>query len=157
MYKGDIIENINPSSKRYGEQAEVTDVTSSHVHVEYDDGDIGKCKISAVSRYYKVIDEATDLDDVDGGCSGRCGAVSQNTNNQTNKPKNMKKIVEFAKSLILSADEKLLRKVGLKDECGDYTREAIDIVIEKLVHDNEQVLIDLATAMEAERKADKNS
>lgn len=42
-----------------------------------------------------------------------------------------KSIVEFAKNLTLSKEEKLLRKVGLKDSDGDWTEEARHIVKDK--------------------------
>lgn len=41
-------------------------------------------------------------------------------------------IVKFAKDLTLSKEEKLLRKVGLKDEEGNWTEEAMRIVENKL-------------------------
>jgi hypothetical protein len=44
-------------------------------------------------------------------------------NNKTNMD-----IVTFAKNLTLSSDEKLLREVGIKDNCGNYTGSALDIV-----------------------------
>lgn len=66
-------------------------------------------------------------------------------------PKNiMTTIKEFAKNLVLSADEKLLRKHGLKDGCGSYTADAKDLVIEKLTSDNEKYLIDIAEQKEKE-------
>ena len=66
-------------------------------------------------------------------------------------PKNiMTTIKEFAKNLVLSADEKLLRKHGLKDGCGNYTLDARDLSIEKLTSDNEKYLIDIAEQKEKE-------
>jgi hypothetical protein len=41
----------------------------------------------------------------------------------------MEKIVQFAKNIALSADEKLLRKVGIKDGQGNYTEAARTIVV----------------------------
>lgn len=64
----------------------------------------------------------------------------------------MSKITTFAKNLVLSADEKLLRKYGLKDECGEFTDEAESLVIAKLVKENESYLIELAKGMEEEEK-----
>jgi hypothetical protein len=68
------------------------------------------------------------------------------------KPKQtiMSKITTFAKNLVLSADEKLLRKYGLKDECGEFTDEAESLVMAKLVKENEAYLVELATAMQSE-------
>lgn len=67
------------------------------------------------------------------------------------KKKLMDNIIAFAKGLTLSADEKLLRKVGLKNECGDYTPTARELVFAKLCSDNEAYLLDVATKMEAEK------
>lgn len=64
----------------------------------------------------------------------------------------MSSIKEFAKNLILSADEKLLRSQGLKTECGDYTQDAKDIVMEKLAKENEAYLIEIAKAKKEEEK-----
>lgn len=73
-----------------------------------------------------------------------------NKNNKQTKNNIMSKITTFAKNLVLSADEKLLRKYGLKNECGEFTDEAESLVIAKLVKENEAYLIELAKAMEAE-------
>lgn len=64
----------------------------------------------------------------------------------------MNPIIEFAKNLTLSADEKLLRKVGLKDECGEYTASAMEIVLDKLMKDNEPYLLTIAKELEKEIK-----
>lgn len=50
--------------------------------------------------------------------------------NKTNKPKNkfMSKIVEFAKNLNLSKEDKIYRDAGLKDEQGRWTKDAHNIV-----------------------------
>lgn len=62
----------------------------------------------------------------------------------------MSKISSFVKNLALSEDEKLLRKYGLKDECGEYTCEAKDLVIQKLIGDNNAYLVEVAKGLEAE-------
>jgi hypothetical protein len=67
----------------------------------------------------------------------------------------MSKITTFVKNSLLSADDKLLRKYGLQDECGDYTSEAVDLVKAKLVADNRAYLVETAKALEAEEKASK--
>lgn len=67
----------------------------------------------------------------------------------------MSKATNYIKNLTLSADEKLLRKYGFKDGCGDYTGEAIDLVKMKLVKDNEVYLIEIAKGLELEAKEDK--
>lgn len=62
----------------------------------------------------------------------------------------MSKISEFVKSSLLSADEKLLRKYGLKSDCGEFTMEAQNLVITKLVKENENYLVEQAKALEVE-------
>jgi hypothetical protein len=48
--------------------------------------------------------------------------------NQPKQNKLMESITKFAKNLTLSIDQKALRQVGIKDENGNYTREAREIV-----------------------------
>jgi len=72
------------------------------------------------------------------------------TTNKFNIKKSMNNIVTFAKDLLLSADEKLLRKMGIKDECGEYTSEAEGLVSHKLIKDNEPYLLEIAKAKEVE-------
>lgn len=67
----------------------------------------------------------------------------------------MSKVTSFVKNLTLSADEKLLRKYNLKNECGEYTSEAIDAVKLKLVSDNESYLIEIAKGLEEEENKNK--
>lgn len=69
-----------------------------------------------------------------------------------NKKTFMENIVSFAKNLTLSADEKLLREAGLKNSCGDYTSEARELVLQKLIKDNEAYLIEVATAAKVANK-----
>jgi len=71
------------------------------------------------------------------------------------KPKKtiMENIVDFAKNLVLTDDEKLLRKMGLKDSCGNYTSTAFDLLEQKYAKDNEAYLIEIAKA----KKADEDS
>lgn len=68
------------------------------------------------------------------------------------KHKIMNNIVNFAKNLTLSKEEKLLRKYGLKDECGNYTKEARRIIAMKLCSDNENYLVEIATEKDKETK-----
>ncbi len=75
---------------------------------------------------------------------------------KSNQNKNMSSIVKFVKNLALSADEKLLREMGLKDDCGDYTEEAKEIAINKLLDDSQAHLVDIATKMKADKKAKKD-
>jgi len=69
--------------------------------------------------------------------------------NQINKTI-MTTIKEFAKNILLSKEEKLLRKHGLKNDCGDYTQDAKDLVINRLITDNEKYLLEIAEKKEAE-------
>ena len=71
---------------------------------------------------------------------------------KNNKKTFMSKISEFAKNLTLSADEKLLRKHGLKDVNGEFTEEARLIVMNKLVKDNEAHLLTIAQEADKESK-----
>lgn len=61
-------------------------------------------------------------------------------------------LVKLAKDLTLPADEKLLRKVGLKSECGDYTDTALQIIAQKVCEDNKEYLLKLAEEQEKEEK-----
>ncbi len=101
--------------------------------------------INKIGRYYNEqfngsknkVGEKMDNCDVD------CGAKVEST---------FSSVVNFVKKSLLSADEKLLRKYGLKDSCGEFTREAERVVMNKLVTDNEKYLIEVATNLQAEEK-----
>ena len=67
----------------------------------------------------------------------------------------MTTVIEFAKGLALGADEKLLRKQGLKDSCGNFTPDAKELVIQKLVADNIKYLLDIATQKETDESTKK--
>jgi hypothetical protein len=69
-----------------------------------------------VEELYK----SKSLDDIDYPRDGKVNGVK----------KVMSNIVEFAKNLTLSQDEKLLREVGLKDECGNFTENARQVVLD---------------------------
>lgn len=90
-----------------------------------------------------------------GECSGFPLYVSKNLPINNNKQTFMSKATNYIKNLTLSADEKLLRKYGFKDSCGDYTSEAMDLVEAKLVKDNEDYLIEIAKGLELEAKDSK--
>lgn len=60
--------------------------------------------------------------------------------------------VEFAKNLTLGKDERLLRETGMKDECGVYTQDAKEIVINKLVGENKDVLLEIAGEIKKEQE-----
>ena len=64
----------------------------------------------------------------------------------------MSNIIETAKNLTLSPEEKLLRRVELKNDRGDYTEEAIRIILQELCKEREDKLIEVAKAQEEEDK-----
>jgi len=66
-----------------------------------------------------------------------------------NKNMNIKK---FVKTLTLSKEDKLLREQGLQNDCGDFTEEAKELVIDKLVEDNKAYLVEIATQLKEEDK-----
>ena len=66
-----------------------------------------------------------------------------------NKTMNIKK---FVKTLTLSKEDKLLREQGLQNDCGDFTEEARELVINKLVEENKDYLVEIATKLKEEDK-----
>jgi len=66
-----------------------------------------------------------------------------------NKTMNIKK---FVKTLTLNKEDKLLREYGLQNDCGDFTEEARELVINKLVEDNKAYLVEIATKLKEEDK-----
>jgi len=66
-----------------------------------------------------------------------------------NKTMNIKK---FVKTLTLSKEDKLLREYGLQNDCGDFTEEARELVINKLVEENKAYLVEIATKLKEEDK-----
>jgi hypothetical protein len=64
----------------------------------------------------------------------------------------MTNIIDFAKELTLSENERLLRKQGLKNSCGDYTEESRELVINRLCSEQEEYLIKVAKAKEESEK-----
>ncbi len=70
-------------------------------------------------------------------------------NKLDNKTMNIKK---FVKTLTLSKEDKLLREYGLQNDYGDFTEEAKELVINKLVEDNKAYLIEIATKLKEEDK-----
>lgn len=81
-----------------------------------------------------------------------CGVKEENIIKYKNI---MSKIKDFVVRSMLSKEEKLLRDNGLKNDCGQYTDEARDLVINKLVKDNENYLIEIATAIAEEENKNK--
>jgi len=93
---------------------------------------------------------------VHGTYASQFSKINEPTNSSGNKVgKIMSNLSTFVKNSLLSADEKLLRKYGLKDSCGDYTDEAEQLVMQKLIADNNAYLVEVATAKQAEEKASK--
>ena len=87
--------------------------------------------------------------------SGKCSCPHNRkliSTEKTNNPvaKIMSTIVDTFKNLTLSADEKLLRKHGLKDSNGNYTSDAREIALVEACIAAEAKLIEVAKAKEAE-------
>jgi len=61
-------------------------------------------------------------------------------------------IKKFVKTLTLSKEDKLLREYGLQNDCGDFTEEAKELVINKLVEENKDYLVEIATKLKEEDK-----
>ena len=61
-------------------------------------------------------------------------------------------LIKFALERELSENEVSLRKYGLKDENGEFTRIAIDLVFDKVVNDHEKYLLELISGKENEDK-----
>lgn len=91
--------------------------------------------INQVGAYYKVFNEANTPSENKGGI--------------------IMNIMNFVKESLLSADEKALRTTGLKDSCGDFTSTANELVIAKLVKENEDYLIEVANKKIEADKASK--
>ncbi len=86
--------------------------------------------------------------------------INRESNEVTNTSQNkvgeiMSNITKFVKNLSLSADEKLLRKHGFKNECGEYTLEGRDFAILKTCEVHETAMIEVAKGLEAEAKENK--
>jgi hypothetical protein len=97
-----------------------------------------------------------ELELVKEDCNGCDIKINEPTNSSINKVGEiMSNLTRFVKNSLLSADEKLLRKMGLKDDCGEYTDEAEVLITLKLIKDNESYLIEVAKGLEAEEKANK--
>lgn len=105
---------------------------------------------------FELVEEGCGSCEVDEELDNLLEEDNESTNNSKNKvEKIMSKVSEFVKNSLLSKEEKLLRKYGLKDSCGDYTGEAERLVISKLVKENEAHLIEVAQGIEAEEKSNK--
>lgn len=69
----------------------------------------------------------------------------------------IKSITKFIKELTLTADEKLLRKYDLKDECGEWTDEAEDALTRKFLDENTDYLIGIAKAYDKMAKEEETN
>ena len=77
------------------------------------------------------------------------GPIEKKELEDNNKTMNIKK---FVKTLTLSKEDKLLREYGLQNDCGDFTEEARELVINKLVEENKAYLVEIATQLKEEDK-----
>jgi len=77
------------------------------------------------------------------------GSIWEEELEDNNKTMNIKK---FVKTLTLSKEDKLLREYNLQNDCGDFTEEARELVINKLVEDNKAYLVEIATKLKEEDK-----
>lgn len=82
------------------------------------------------------------------------------TNEPSNSSENkvgviMGNIKTFVKNSLLSKNEKLLRKYGFKNECGDYTQDAKDYAITLLCAEKEADMIKVAQGLADEEEKSK--
>lgn len=75
----------------------------------------------------------------------------ESSSNNLTKKTLMSKIIDFAKNLCLSADEKLFRKHGLKNECG-YTTEYEEVVKDLVNKEYEPKVLEIVKQKENEDK-----
>lgn len=82
------------------------------------------------------------------------GVYPINNNKKTNI---MSKITSYVKNLTLSADEKLLRKYGLHDDCGNTTYDGKEAIMENFYNskENQDYLISIAKGLEEEANKNK--
>jgi len=130
---------------------------------EFEAGDVirmtSNCSNAVEGKKYRLYHENGSLyaGIAEGGGDNGCCSCQEywklisKKNNIMEEVKNVVgNIREFAKNLVLSADEKLLRKYGLKDGRGEYTSDAKEIIIEKLAEDNKDYLLAIVNAKETE-------
>ena len=77
------------------------------------------------------------------------GPIEKEELEDNNKTMNMKK---FVKTLTLSKEDKLLREYNLQNDCGDFTEEAKELVINKLVEENKAYLVEIATKLKEDKE-----
>lgn len=139
---GSTVINIDIDSSHYDEYGTVHDISGGYTYVRYEDGYIGRAKTP--SRYWRVVENAVEPDRKESGCGAPRKMESFTTS-----------IKKFVKSLGLSSDDRLLRKVHLVTECGDYTDEAKALVMAKLCEDNKAYLVEVAKQYDKELKEEK--
>lgn len=69
----------------------------------------------------------------------------------------MNKLALFVKNLGISKEEKLMRKHGLKNEYGEYTVQAKEVIINILCKEKEADLLAIAQGLEDEEKSDNKN
>ena len=105
---------------------------------------------SCTECYYgsiSIFHDAAFLHDYD------CKAAKQYLTKQENRI--MTNVVKRIKNLTLSKDDKLLRKYGLIDECGDLTEDGDIALTDILFTENKDKLVAIAEKLEVEDKASK--
>lgn len=63
--------------------------------------------------------------------------------------------VKKLKELAMSADDKLLRKYEVVNECGELTCEGKEVLMDVLFEQNKKAVVDQLKALDAEEKASK--
>ena len=69
----------------------------------------------------------------------------------------MNKIALYVKNLGLSKDEKVMRRQGIKNEHGEFTVSAKEIIINALCKEREADLLTIANELEAEEKEERKN
>jgi hypothetical protein len=98
-------------------------------------------KLKGNSNYQLYLDECEEVERI----------------NNNNKKSIMSKVSTFVKNLALSADEKLLRKFDLHDDCGVTTYEGQQAILERLFNspESQAYLIEIAKGLELEANKNK--
>lgn len=122
----------------YLEFGEVVDVIDGVVYVEYENGDEGHS--SKPSEYYQIINNA----------QGNSYVVDAPVKTNMN-------LLRTIKRMTMNAGQKALIDSDLKSECGTYTKDAIDVLLQEYAAENEARLIEIANGILEERKAQKEA
>lgn len=147
---GDKVKNVCATSKHYGDVGEVVDINGENIAVEYEDGFTGTS--SKASKHYQLYERAEE-DEKSDDSNDRPWDYSHSERSQ-GKPM-LQSIRKFVNNLALSANERLLRKYNLKTDCGEYTPEAKELIINFICKENEGHLVEMATKYDEEVKAEK--